>query len=309
MFSSCSSVDSAHTDHTVGDTHHNTTHKCTHCNHGPKIALLTKRKKPLREQKKPPSYTMSDLLDMWEEYSETATKKDSDLQVFCASFKETKLGSPAAADASHESSSEGSESPTPPKTKPKEVQEERAERLDEAQRKGIEHAMANHLTQLRFISGIHQEHCVCVYPGEDKEMNRGKFTRLYEDLSNGCMFYIGICAAPLWRWENPKCGHMHNSSSMHLLAYGRSMIVGDIEAFLIEHAWLHNSERCVNEQIGGCGQGTFGDFGFLYLCRKKRKAQQDEHNYIMSKVRRKFLKANAASSSRCAVQLAESGST
>ena len=86
--------------------------------------------------------------------------------------------------------------------------------------------------------------------------------------------------------KNVDHGHMFDSSIMYLLAYGRSMTMGDMEDVLIKHAWTHHGERCLNEQRGGCGQGKMGQHGFLYLCIKNKK----DDDYEVGKVRQKFLK-------------------
>ena len=247
------------------------------------------------------------LLEQWEQRSVEQEKdhaataqKECDLRVWIAAFKKkTWVGSTETTiddDASHEAP-EGSEPPTPPRKRTRKEEEEIAERHDEAHRKEIAEKLTILLKGLLFTNGIDQRNCVCVYPGEDKDTNCRKFIRLYEDLSRSCMFYIGICADPVRRWENDDHGHMFDSSIMYLLAYGRSMTMGDMEDVLIKHAWTHHGERCLNEQRGGCGQGKMGQHGFLYLCIKNKKTPQEDDDYEVGKVRQKFLNDKAAPSS------------
>ena len=137
---------------------------------------------------------------------------------------------------------------------------------------------------------IHTDYCASVHhPGESRVTRRQKYTRLCQDLSSGLMFYIGIAALPKGRWENPPAGHKFRFDDMYLLAYGESKTNGADEDFLICQAWLHDhAGRNLNQQRGTCGQGKWGQLGFLYLCTKKK--EDDDNDNRPSIFRRKFLR-------------------
>jgi len=106
------------------------------------------------------------------------------------------------------------------------------------------------------------------------------------------MFYFGIAADPGSRAINVDIGHLHRFKVMHILAYGPSRIMGDIEDFLIKYSWMQPvAEKCLNQAPGRGGQGTKMMAGFCYLVEREETENDEDLKY---KPARQFFLKNGA---------------
>ena len=142
------------------------------------------------------------------------------------------------------------------------------------------------------------DRCVGVYLrlGEDRNLLLRRLrSEFLQAVADSDMFYFGICADPLARWNGSVRedgtvvpGHSLVYDVMILLAFGSSPTMGELEDFLIRYSWLHSPSNCMNEQKGKCGQGTKEQYGYLYKCRRKRTPEDDDE-IEHSKVRTTFM--------------------
>ncbi len=247
-----------------------------------------------------------DLCDVWVKEEQKRQKRE-DIEKkkrktreenLLASLEAHKKRRELSPESSARNSSSGSSSGTP--TSPRHWEAQTMQHTkDKEKQEYDEEWVERELWLLQKTGGICVDLCFSVrpQPGENTTIffrdRRSEFRKLYEDLSLRKLFYIGIAADPKHRWENAECGHVFTFDAMHLLAYGCSTDIGDFEDFLIKHAWLHHGQRCLNQHVGRCGQGTRDQQSYLYLCSREKRPEDDEVdqcNDNASTVRKQFLK-------------------
>jgi hypothetical protein len=248
-----------------------------------------------------------DLCDVWVKEEQKIQKRE-DLEKkkrktreedLLASLEAHKKRRELSPESSARNSSSGSSSGTPTSPRHWEAQTMQHTKNKEKQDFDDEEWVERELWLLQKTSGICVDRCFSVRPrpGEDTTIffrdRRSEFRKTYEDLSLRKWFYIGIAANPQHRWDNAIFGHAFTFDTMHLLAFGCSTTIGDFEDFLIKHAWLHHGQRCLNQQVGRCGQGTREQNSYLYICTREKQPEDDEVdqcNDNASTVRKQFLK-------------------